>query len=229
MGGRGAPGVVRAAGTGSATAVAPAQPGDDPRCWRGSGGLATEVARSPHRPPRRRLPRAVRGWSRWVARRRCWPRLAMTRAGRRRGARLDLADSAAGGAFPSLVLLLAPVAPLLGVAAAWSRRLDPAYELVVASPGRAWTWCCGAPWRARGGDPGPGRRGLAGRRVAGPVAAALPGVHRRGAGAGRGRRAAPGRGRAGARVGRRRGRAEPGCSASRRRCWRRPPARLGGG
>jgi len=45
---------------------------------------------------------------------------------------LDLADSA--GRFPSLVLLLAPVVPLLPVAAAWSRGLDPAYELVVASP-----------------------------------------------------------------------------------------------
>jgi hypothetical protein len=32
------------------------------------------------------------------------------------------------------VLLLAPVAPLLGVAAAWSRGLDPAHELVTASP-----------------------------------------------------------------------------------------------
>jgi hypothetical protein len=45
---------------------------------------------------------------------------------------LDLADST--GRFPSLVLLLAPVVPLLPVAAAWSRGLDPAYELVVASP-----------------------------------------------------------------------------------------------
>jgi hypothetical protein len=41
---------------------------------------------------------------------------------------------AANGRLPSLVLLVAPVAPLLGVAAAWSRGLDPAYELVVASP-----------------------------------------------------------------------------------------------
>jgi hypothetical protein len=34
----------------------------------------------------------------------------------------------------SLVLLVAPVAPLLGVAAVWSSGLDPAHELVVASP-----------------------------------------------------------------------------------------------
>jgi hypothetical protein len=47
---------------------------------------------------------------------------------------LDLADAAASGRFPSLVLLVAPVAPLAGVAAAWSRRLDPAYDVVAATP-----------------------------------------------------------------------------------------------
>jgi hypothetical protein len=47
---------------------------------------------------------------------------------------LDVADGAAGGRFPSLVLLVAPVAPLVAVASAWSRRLDPAYEVVAASP-----------------------------------------------------------------------------------------------
>jgi hypothetical protein len=36
--------------------------------------------------------------------------------------------------LPSLVLLLAPVAPLPGVAAAWSRRLDPAGELLSSTP-----------------------------------------------------------------------------------------------
>jgi hypothetical protein len=36
--------------------------------------------------------------------------------------------------LPSLVLLLAPIAPLPGVAAAWSRRLDPAGELVSSTP-----------------------------------------------------------------------------------------------
>ncbi|MCU1680982.1 MAG: putative transporter permease protein [Amycolatopsis sp.] len=34
----------------------------------------------------------------------------------------------------SVVLLLAPVLPLLGVAASWARGLDPAFELVVATP-----------------------------------------------------------------------------------------------
>ncbi|MEV8512177.1 hypothetical protein [Dactylosporangium sp. NPDC051484] len=36
--------------------------------------------------------------------------------------------------LPSLVLLLAPVAPLPAVAAAWSRRLDPAGELISSTP-----------------------------------------------------------------------------------------------
>ncbi|MGA5299808.1 hypothetical protein ACPCHT_07760 [Nucisporomicrobium flavum] len=37
--------------------------------------------------------------------------------------------------LPSLVLLLAPVAPLPGVAVAWSRRADPAWELIAGAPG----------------------------------------------------------------------------------------------
>jgi hypothetical protein len=36
--------------------------------------------------------------------------------------------------MPSLVLLLAPVAPLPGVAVAWNRRTDPAWELVAGTP-----------------------------------------------------------------------------------------------
>jgi hypothetical protein len=32
------------------------------------------------------------------------------------------------------VLLIAPIVPVLGVAAAWSRGMDPAYELVVSTP-----------------------------------------------------------------------------------------------
>jgi hypothetical protein len=75
-------------------------------------------------------------WSRWAKH---WaapallPRLAMTVLVVITALGLDLADGVAGR-YPSLVLLVAPVAPLLGVVAAWSRRLDPAYELVVASP-----------------------------------------------------------------------------------------------
>lgn len=36
--------------------------------------------------------------------------------------------------LPSLVLLIAPVAPLLPVAAAWSRHTDPAWELLASVP-----------------------------------------------------------------------------------------------
>jgi Putative zinc-finger len=46
----------------------------------------------------------------------------------------DLAERASGGRAPSLVLLLAPVAPLLGVAVAWAQGRDPAQELVTATP-----------------------------------------------------------------------------------------------
>jgi hypothetical protein len=60
-----------------------------------------------------------------------WSRLAMTMLVI--GAALGL-DLAAGSILPPLVLLVAPVAPLLGVAAVWSAGIDPAHELVVASP-----------------------------------------------------------------------------------------------
>jgi hypothetical protein len=46
----------------------------------------------------------------------------------------DLATSGAGDRPPSLVLLLAPVMPLLGVAAAWTQGHDPAHELVAGTP-----------------------------------------------------------------------------------------------
>jgi hypothetical protein len=47
---------------------------------------------------------------------------------------LDVAAQSGGKSGPSLLMLLAPVAPLLGVAAAWARGTDPAYELVAATP-----------------------------------------------------------------------------------------------
>lgn len=89
--------------------------------------LTTEVDRSP-RMPARRSPRALGRW----APPGLWPRLAMTMLVLATAVGLDLV-----GATPlptSLVLLVAPVAPLLGVAAVWSAGLDPAHELVVASP-----------------------------------------------------------------------------------------------
>jgi hypothetical protein len=45
---------------------------------------------------------------------------------------LDVVDTGTGEV--SLVLLLAPVLPVLGVAASWSRGLDPAYELTASVP-----------------------------------------------------------------------------------------------
>lgn len=89
--------------------------------------LATEVTRGP-RMPRRRLPRRV---SRWAPPG-LWPRLAMTVLVLAAALGLDLMGTSR--VMPSLVLLLAPVAPLLGVAAVWSAGLDAAHELVVASP-----------------------------------------------------------------------------------------------
>ncbi|MEU0119986.1 zf-HC2 domain-containing protein [Streptomyces bobili] len=47
---------------------------------------------------------------------------------------LDLADTGSGSGKVSLVLLFAPVLPVLGVAASWSRGLDPAYELTASVP-----------------------------------------------------------------------------------------------
>jgi hypothetical protein len=91
--------------------------------------LFAEVARTPPMPPRRRRSRWAR---RWVAPA-LLPRLAMTALVVVAAVALDLADGADAGRYPSLVLLLAPVAPLLGVAAAWSRGLDPAHEVVVSS------------------------------------------------------------------------------------------------
>ena len=89
--------------------------------------LASELARSTQMPARR-LPRRVGRW----APPGLWPRLAMTLLVLAAALGLDLVGGV--DVLPSLVLLVAPVAPLLGVAAVWSAGLDPAHELVVASP-----------------------------------------------------------------------------------------------
>ena len=83
--------------------------------------LDAAVPASP-RMPRRRVPRGRLAAPATAA------RLAMTGLVVLTAVLLDLAKDT------SLVLLLAPVAPLVAVAAAWSRGLDPAYEVVVASP-----------------------------------------------------------------------------------------------
>ncbi|MFG3257600.1 zf-HC2 domain-containing protein [Streptomyces sp. NPDC048172] len=48
---------------------------------------------------------------------------------------LDLTGVGFGFGEVSLVLLVAPVLPVVGVAASWSRGLDPAYELTASVPG----------------------------------------------------------------------------------------------
>ena len=45
-----------------------------------------------------------------------------------------LADLLISSPYPSFALLLAPIAPVAGVAAAWGRGLDPVHELVAATP-----------------------------------------------------------------------------------------------
>ncbi|MFF1500545.1 zf-HC2 domain-containing protein [Streptomyces sp. NPDC058316] len=80
------------------------------------------------------MPRQRR-WSAWLSR---WmtptmvPWLAMVVSVTLLALLLDLADTGFGEV--SLVLLLAPILPVLGVAASWSRGLDPAYELTASAP-----------------------------------------------------------------------------------------------
>ena len=84
-------------------------------------GLATPPA-----PPRRRWTPELRTSA--------WPIVAWTAVSV--GMLLTaMAFELAYPGMPSLVLLIAPVAPLSSVAAAWSRRTDPAYEMVAATPG----------------------------------------------------------------------------------------------
>jgi hypothetical protein len=75
---------------------------------------------------------------RWTARVSRWltptmvPWLAMVLGVTLLALLLDLAGTGSGEV--SLVLLFAPVLPVLGVAASWSRGLDPAYELTASVP-----------------------------------------------------------------------------------------------
>ncbi len=94
---------------------------------RVSNGVDQGVTAGPAPVPERRRWSAAR--NRWLV----WqlvPWLTMT------GAVLACAVllQAVQPSLPSLVLLLAPVAPLPGVAVAWSRGSDPAWELVASTP-----------------------------------------------------------------------------------------------
>ncbi|GGW68422.1 zf-HC2 domain-containing protein [Streptomyces griseoloalbus] len=91
-------------------------------------GLGPRLAATAVMPRRRR----------WAARLSRWltptmvPWLAMAVSVTLLALLLDLADTAPGEV--SLVLLLAPVLPVFGVAASWARGLDPAYELTASAP-----------------------------------------------------------------------------------------------
>ncbi|KUL31735.1 cupin domain-containing protein [Actinoplanes awajinensis] len=75
--------------------------------------------------PHRRLG-VVRRWSTWSL----LPRLMVSVGALLAALLLEVVNPH----YPSPVLLIAPVVPLFGVAAACSRRDDPAWELVAASP-----------------------------------------------------------------------------------------------
>lgn len=80
-------------------------------------------------PPVRQRTQAAAVNRRWLA----WtllPWLAVTVAVLGCGVLLNSAEPS----LPSLVLLLAPVAPLPGVAVVWSRRIDPVWELIATTP-----------------------------------------------------------------------------------------------
>ncbi|MFG1606824.1 hypothetical protein [Actinoplanes sp. NPDC049265] len=94
---------------------------------RVAAGLDREIAAGPAPTARSRT---------WTAARRRWlvwsllPWLTMTGVLLGVAALLALAQPS----MPSLVLLSAPIAPLPGVAVAWGRRNDPAWELVASAP-----------------------------------------------------------------------------------------------
>ncbi|MER7733985.1 zf-HC2 domain-containing protein [Streptomyces erythrochromogenes] len=104
-------------------------------------GLRTELSAAPAVPHARRRrtdgrsARLSRRLSRWLTPTMV-PWLAMITTVTVLALVLDLAGPGIGTAAGevSLVLLLAPVLPVLGVAASWSRGLDPAYELTASAP-----------------------------------------------------------------------------------------------
>ncbi|MER5554844.1 zf-HC2 domain-containing protein [Streptomyces sp. NPDC002793] len=91
-------------------------------------GLERSLGTATTMPTRRRRPVWLSAWLTPVMA----PWLAMTVGVVLIALALDLAGPVFGEV--SLVLLLAPVLPLGGVAASWSRGLDPAYELTAATP-----------------------------------------------------------------------------------------------
>jgi hypothetical protein len=96
--------------------------------------LAEAARHSPQAPVRGGGLRGRAGrWARLWTAPATLPRVLMTLLVVAAAVVLDIVDDAGGGGLPSLVLLVAPVAPLVGVSAAWSSGLDPAYEVVAAT------------------------------------------------------------------------------------------------
>lgn len=91
-------------------------------------GLEPRLARDVPTPPRRRWSAGLSGWLTPAM----VPWLVMAVGVTLTALLLDVAGRGFGDV--SLVLLFAPVLPVGGVAAAWSRGLDPAYELTAAAP-----------------------------------------------------------------------------------------------
>ncbi|MFH8805426.1 zf-HC2 domain-containing protein [Streptomyces sp. NPDC017936] len=93
--------------------------------WSGLGPQLAAATTMPHR--RRRSMQLARWLTPTMV-----PWLAMVMSVTPLAFLLDLVGT--GSDEVSLVLLLAPVLPVLGVAASWSRGLDPAYELTASVP-----------------------------------------------------------------------------------------------
>ncbi|MGW5018357.1 MULTISPECIES: zf-HC2 domain-containing protein [Streptomyces] len=91
-------------------------------------GLEPRLAATAPRPRRRRWPVELRAWLTPAM----VPWLLMAAGVTLLALLLDLSGARFGEASP--VLLLSPVLPVLGVAAAWSRGLDPGYELTASTP-----------------------------------------------------------------------------------------------
>lgn len=93
-------------------------------------GLGPHLASTAPMPRRRRCSARLSTWMTPTM----VPWLAMVAAVTLAALLLDLGDTGFGSGEVSPVLLLAPVLPVLGVAASWSRGLDPAYELTASVP-----------------------------------------------------------------------------------------------
>ncbi|MFF7454472.1 zf-HC2 domain-containing protein [Kitasatospora sp. NPDC008115] len=109
------------------TATAPAVTALTDAVW---AGLAPHLAQATPAPPRRRLAARLATWTTPAM----TPWLAMLLAVTLLALLLDLAGPATGPGQVPLLLLLAPVLPVGGVALSWSPALDPAHELTAATP-----------------------------------------------------------------------------------------------